>query len=299
MSAGRELRPSLVFVTMTVARQLGDELRRSQQSARVPVITTTASPGFPLVSSNRAFVPADSCESPDREARQPIGRQPTFHRTLVDRGPESRHEHRAARCLCLHRSCRAIHRNSRKSTGSLYDPLGVRVDADQTTATNLIDTGRYLLLLEAGLTPPASVKIFPVDPAALVLPATVGQPITFDLQEPRAQYARLSLGGGRRYRLVVPSGQKATVCVTEFEGGSLRNQRCVPSPSPLSNQAAAALIFVMRSDLDVQVRASADNPYDGVPVTTVSARIEEMASDVLPHQLRRRSSTSSRKKGRA
>lgn len=182
---------------------------------------------------------------------------------------------------------------------SLYDPLGVRVDADQTTATNLIDTGRYLLLLEAGLTPPASVKIFPVDPAALVLPATVGQPITFDLQEPRAQYARLSLGGGRRYRLVVPSGQKATVCVTEFEGGSLRNQRCVPSPSPLSNQAAAALIFVMRSDLDVQVRASADNPYDGVPVTTVSARIEEMASDVLPHQLRRRSSTSSRKKGRA
>ncbi len=162
---------------------------------------------------------------------------------------------------------------------SLYDPLGQEISAGRTAAIGLTDTGRYLAVLQPGLTPPASVQVVVLDPAAIVTSGAVGQVVHFNLTELRQQYVRIPLRGGQRYRLAVPSGERSSVCLSEADGRPGSQSFCVVSSG--SAPADTARSFVLSRDTDILLEASSNDPFSTDPPLSVDAIVEEMANDVL------------------
>ncbi len=157
---------------------------------------------------------------------------------------------------------------------SMQDPNGDPVSLFGNTV-RLVHSGRYLVNLEKGLLAPATLLLNAVSPTPVVMTSSVGQPIVFDAAQPREQYARVSVRGGVRYRIVAAPGQNASFCATDVTG-LIVPLGCVTSPSTATLESAVS--FVPASDQALVVSPDFV-PTDTVPFPTV--RIEELASDVF------------------
>ncbi len=157
---------------------------------------------------------------------------------------------------------------------SMQDPNGDPVSLFGNTV-RLVHSGRYLVNLEKGLLAPATLLLTAVSPTPVVVNGIVGQPIVFDAAQPREQYARVSVRGGVRYRIVAAPGQNASFCATDVTGLIVR-VGCVTSPSTATGESAVS--FVPASDQALVVTPEFV-PTDTVPNPTV--RIEELVSDVF------------------
>ena len=158
---------------------------------------------------------------------------------------------------------------------ALFDPVGREIASGPSTAIGLTDTGRYLIVAQPGLLPPASVQLISVDPSAIVITATPGKSVEFDLRQPRRQYARIALRGGQRYRMVVPDGQRGSACLYEADRGPDGQQFCLSS-APNSWRK-----FVLDHGATVYVEPQTQDPFNDNTPAVLRVVVEEMANDIF------------------
>ncbi len=166
---------------------------------------------------------------------------------------------------------------------SLQDPTGRFLGSNRVGSVLLPRTGRYVIVLEAGLQPPAQVSVRTVDSNALVTPMTLGAPITFQPTELRSQIGRVAVKGGQRYRIVMqPNQAGGEVCVTEQE----RTVNAVlvgcaqGIGSPNGSEPRAEVPFALDHDAVVSM-FPVGYPTDAAGTYPVIAAIEEAPNDII------------------
>jgi hypothetical protein len=158
----------------------------------------------------------------------------------------------------------------------LEGPLGDQT-VNQRQAITLKDSGRYLLRLDAGLTPPAIASVSSVDPTGIITTVKVGESIAFSSAEIRQQEGRIALLGGQRYKLIVPSGQSGgTFCVVDLNLARPRTLAC--ASGGLTDGVA---IFVPHRDQTYALQGSFPSLPDDAQIPSISARVEIADNDVV------------------
>jgi hypothetical protein len=166
---------------------------------------------------------------------------------------------------------------------SLQDPRGNTIASDELGSIRLTQTGRYVIQLKEGLKPPAQVAVKSIDPNALVIPMTLGTPITFRPDELRTQLGRVAVTGGQRYRLVMPPGQGGgRVCLSERERAVYENEIvCADGVQTATNAAPRTEVtFALDHDATVQLQPTGF-PADASGIYPVIAAIEVAENDII------------------
>ncbi len=162
---------------------------------------------------------------------------------------------------------------------TLTGPLGNSLAGGSVNNPRIItleDTGRYLLQLSAGVFTPASAKIATADPTRIVIPAAVGQEVSFDNNQVRRQVATVSVTGGQRYHLIVlPSGEETTygVCVLDQNFGRSISIGCVTQDQYKESRTS----FVTDHDGELTLQPQVTGRFLG----SLRTRIEIAPNDVL------------------
>lgn len=167
----------------------------------------------------------------------------------------------------------------------LQDPNGATIASGESTVA-LQDSGRYLIIVDAGLRSPVNASVRTVDPNAVVVRGAVGQPVSFSSAEVRQQYARIPAKGGQRYRLSVPGGQEGVqFCANDWSATAARPIGCVGGIAsiererrPPSPDGDPGVTFVLTKDQDVILTGSypAENPP-----AIITGRLDEIPNDLL------------------
>jgi hypothetical protein len=146
---------------------------------------------------------------------------------------------------------------------------------NQSDAIFLVSSGLYIVRLERGLKPPASLRINSVAPGAIVRRSAVGQTFVSNPSDPRPQVVRIAVTGGQRYRLVTNS-QNTSLCANDIRAAQERTLGCTNRAVDYSRVD----YFVPNADQDLLITLEYTGGSTGRPAE-ITGELQAIANDVV------------------